>query len=264
MNRTIVWFRRDLRVSDHEPLYRAARRGAVIPVFVLDRALLHHPETGAARVEFMLSCLAALDADLRQLGGRLIVRSGDPVTVLPALVRQTEADGIYSYTDAERVYGRVRDARLIRTLAEQNMRIRWFEPAASRADLVAYPDYRRWWYAEMAAPITPCPQGVTVPDTVVSEAVPALTQLDHRTDGKPIPTGGSSAARACLQTFLADKAGRYYWQLSYPSAEATTGLSPHIKFGTLSTREVVQTVQWATPEDYRARRSHQQLIARLR
>ncbi|MFQ3585874.1 MAG: deoxyribodipyrimidine photo-lyase, partial [Cyanobacteriota bacterium] len=45
MNRTLVWFRRDLRLSDHAPLERAARRGQVIPVFVLDPALLHHPET---------------------------------------------------------------------------------------------------------------------------------------------------------------------------------------------------------------------------
>ncbi len=45
MDRTIVGFRRDLRISDHEPLLRAAGRGLVVPVFVFDRALLHHPET---------------------------------------------------------------------------------------------------------------------------------------------------------------------------------------------------------------------------
>lgn len=74
MNRTIVWFRRDLRVSDHAPLYRAALRGAVIPVFVLDRALLHHPETAVSRVAFMLDCLRCLDQDLHDRGGRLILR----------------------------------------------------------------------------------------------------------------------------------------------------------------------------------------------
>jgi deoxyribodipyrimidine photo-lyase len=86
MNCTIVWFRRDLRVFDHVPLYRAAQRGALVPVFVLDRALLHHPETAPARVAFMLSCLSALDQDLRDRGGRLIVRFGDPVEVLPLIV----------------------------------------------------------------------------------------------------------------------------------------------------------------------------------
>ena len=73
MNRTIVWFRRDLRIADHAPLYRAALRGEVIPVFVFDRALLHHPETGSARVAFMLECLRSLDQDLRDRGGRLIL-----------------------------------------------------------------------------------------------------------------------------------------------------------------------------------------------
>ena len=111
MNRTIVWFRRDLRIFDHEPLYRAARRGDVIPIFIFDRALLLHPETGSGRVRFMLSCLDSLDRDLRSRGGRLILRSGDPVDILPALVKATQADGIYSYIDFERIYGRVREDR---------------------------------------------------------------------------------------------------------------------------------------------------------
>ena len=42
---TVVWFRRDLRLSDHAALSQASRRGAVLPVFVLDRDLLFHPET---------------------------------------------------------------------------------------------------------------------------------------------------------------------------------------------------------------------------
>ena len=54
-NCTIVWFCRDLRLSDHAPLDRAARRGAAIPVFILDRALLHPPETVPARVAFSWS-----------------------------------------------------------------------------------------------------------------------------------------------------------------------------------------------------------------
>ncbi|MEL7511987.1 MAG: deoxyribodipyrimidine photo-lyase, partial [Cyanobacteria bacterium J06554_3] len=139
MNRTLVWFRRDLRIADHEPLYRAARRGAVIPVFVFDRALLLHPETGSGRVRFMLSCLAALDKDLKALGGRLILRAGDPVQVLPQLIKETNADGIYSYVDFERIYGRVRDARLNQALKAEGLKIRWFEPAGTTPDLMSYP-----------------------------------------------------------------------------------------------------------------------------
>ena len=265
MNRTLVWFRRDLRIYDHEPLYRAARRGAVIPVFVFDRALLKHPETGAARVAFMVDCLRHLHQDLRHLGGRLILRSGNPVDVLPYLIRETQAEGIYSYTDCERIYGRVRDANLNRVLAAQQMKIRWFEPPASRSELMAYPRYRQWWYQEMAMPVVPAPSWVEVPTEVISDEMPDLEQLGHSVDDKPIPIGSTQAARRQLQQFLAEKADRYYWQLSYPSAEITTGLSPHIKFGVISVRECVQTIQRADDRgDPRIQRSYYQLMSRLR
>ncbi|MGB3200403.1 MAG: FAD-binding domain-containing protein, partial [Nodosilinea sp.] len=265
MNTTIVWFRRDLRVSDHEPLLRAARRGLVVPVFVFDRALLHHPETGSARVAFLLAALKALDLDLRALGGRLILRSGDPVQVLPQMVRDLKADGIYAHTDVERTYGRVRDARLNQVLAQQNMKIRWFEPAASVGNLVPYSTYREIWHREMGQPLVPTPTQVLVPPAIASDPLPDLESLGHQADGKPLPPASTASARALLQDFLTDKADRYYWQLSYPSAEATTGLSPHIKFGIISVRDCVQTIRQA-PDlgDSRLRRSHQQLISRLR
>ncbi|MFM7427358.1 MAG: FAD-binding domain-containing protein [Elainella sp.] len=263
MNRTIVWFRRDLRISDHLPLYRAARRGAVIPVFVLDRALLHHPETAAARVQFMLESLKSLDQDLQSRGGRLIVRSGDPELVLPELVRQTQAEGIYAYIDYERIYGRVRDGRLNRALADQQLKIHWFEPAAGTADLIAYPDYRQFWNSEIQAELTPTPSQIQVPPDVVSEPIPSLVDLGLEADGKPLPPAGTEVARQLLGQFAEQKVSRYYWELSYPGAEATTGISPHLKFGAISPRECVQIArQWELSP--KAERSRQQLIARLR
>lgn len=265
MKCTIVWFRRDLRLCDHAPLFRAARRGAVIPVFVFDRSLLHHPETAVARVAFMLECLHALDGELRERGGRLIVRSGDPVQVLPQLLRETQAEGIYAHIDYERIYGRVRDARLNRVLQQQQMQIRWFEPSASTPELMAYPDYRSFWYREMQQACLPAPSQIAVPAEVVSEPIPTLSELGLLADGKPIPAGGTAEARRCLTEFLEEKVDRYYWQLSYPGAEATTGLSPYIKFGVISIRECFQTAQQLrSSPDPRVQRSRQQLTARLR
>jgi deoxyribodipyrimidine photo-lyase len=66
-----------------------------------------------------------------------------------------------------------------------------------------------------------------------------------------------------LAEFLDQKVNRYYWQLSYPDAEATTGISPHLKFGAISTRECVQIAQnWELSP--KAERSRKQLISRLR
>ncbi|NDJ19113.1 FAD-binding domain-containing protein [Myxacorys almedinensis] len=266
MKQTLVWFRRDLRIRDHAPLHRAVMRGGVIPVFIFDRALLHHPETSPARVAFMLECLRSLDQDLRDRGGRLILRYGDPVEILPNLIRETQAEGIYAYIDYERIYGRVRDARLNQTLAEQHLRIRWFEPTAGTSELMEYPDYRKFWFAEMSAAMIPTPSQILVPDTVIGEPLPTLSELGLISDGKPIPPGGTNAARTFLHQFLAEKSDRYYWQLSYPSAEVTTGLSPHLKFGAISSRECYQTTQRILKgnADPRVQRSRKQLVSRLR
>jgi deoxyribodipyrimidine photo-lyase len=264
MNRTIVWFRRDLRISDHLPLYRAARRGAVIPLFVLDRALLNHPETAPARVQFMLESLACLDRDLQSRGGRLILRSGDPVELLPELVRQTQAEGIYAYIDYERIYGRVRDARLNRALAEQQLKIRWFEPTAATGELMAYPNYRQFWNSEMQAELTPTPTQIQVPADLASEPLPNLAELGIVSDCKPIPPAGTDTACQMLDQFAEQKVNRYYWELSYPGAEATTGISPHLKFGAISPRQCVQIARQWELMNPKAERSRQQLISRLR
>ena len=266
MNRTIVWFRRDLRIFDHEPLHRAARRGLVVPVFVLDRALLQHPETAVARVGFMLECLRSLHQDLSDRGGRLIIRSGDPVDVLPNLIRETQADGIYAYIDFERIYGRVRDARLNQTLADQGLKIRWFEPPGTTPELIFYPDYRELWFTQMQIPCTPVPSTVRVSPEIASDAIPTLEELGFEPDSKPIPAGGIGPARQLLNEFLQEKTSRYYWQLSYPGAEMTSGLSPYIKFGAISVRECYQTTQRSLQnvEDSRIQRSRQQFISRLR
>jgi deoxyribodipyrimidine photo-lyase len=237
----------------------------VIPVFIFDRALLHHPETGVARVAFMLDCLRQLDQDLQTLGARLILRTGDPVNVLPHLLRQTQAEGIYAYTDTERIYGRSRDARLNQALEAEQLKIRWFEPSASFGELMAYPTYRNRWFEEMNQPQIPTPKEVLLPEGVNSEPLPTLAELGLISDGKPIPKGGTQAARECLQTFMNQKSDRYYWQLSYPSAEVTTGLSPYIKFGAISVRECYQTARsLQNSPDRRVRRSGKQLIDRLR
>ena len=82
----IVWFRRDLRVRDH-PALRAAldAHDEVVTVFCLDDRLLHGRHASGSRTQFMLECLADLDASLRERGGGLVMRHGPPERELAAL-----------------------------------------------------------------------------------------------------------------------------------------------------------------------------------
>jgi deoxyribodipyrimidine photo-lyase len=262
---TLLWFRRDLRLRDHPALVRAAQRGSVIPVFILDPSLLHHPETGSARVSFMLECLRSLDQELRQRGGYLILRYGQPEQVLPELVRQTGADGVYALEDIERVYGRVRDYRINQVFEREQLRIRWFDCPGLIKDLIEYPSYRDLWFQGMRAPILPIPKEISTPSAIHTEPIPTLKDLGLASDGKPIPEGGSAAAHRLLEHFLNNSLTRYHWQLSYPAADITSRLSPYLKFGVISVREAIQAAYQVLPStDYRVQRSVHQFVARLR
>jgi deoxyribodipyrimidine photo-lyase len=271
---TVVWFRRDLRLADHAALSEASRWGAVLPVFVLDRDLLFHPETAVARVAFMLASLKALDRDLRQRGGRLLIRYGEPAQELLKLVRASGADGVIAHTDSERLVGRVRDARVSNALAAAGIPLRWVEPAGATGELLAYSAWSRQWHQAMATPSLPAPEHLVVPpasSALPDLPVPSLEDLDLKADGKPIPPGGSAAALERLEQFCEGAASRtYYWELSYPSARVTTGLSPYLKFGVISPRQCLQRLAWLLPQAGQGRgreprsRSALQLASRLR
>ena len=73
----LMWFRRDLRMTDNTALYHALRENdTVIGVFVLDDAILRARDIGAARTAFLFGALQSLNADFEAHGGRLILRYG--------------------------------------------------------------------------------------------------------------------------------------------------------------------------------------------
>src|SRR4051794_19370025 len=113
---SIMWFRRDLRLADNHALTAAvadarAGGGGVIPLFVIDDRLWK--PAGTNRRWFLAGCLAALDADL---GGRLVVRHGDPAEVVPRVARQHDVARVHRAQDVG-IHGRARDEAVATALA---------------------------------------------------------------------------------------------------------------------------------------------------
>jgi deoxyribodipyrimidine photo-lyase len=116
----VVLFTRDLRLHDNPALDLACRSAAgVIPVFVSDPALLRAP----GRVAFLLDCLAGLQAGLRQRGGDLLVRHGDPVAEAIRVGRSHQAEQIIMAADVSR-YARQRYQRLAAVCQQHRLALR--------------------------------------------------------------------------------------------------------------------------------------------
>lgn len=109
MTNSILWFRRDLRLHDQPALAAAAADGPVLALFVLDDALRR--PSGSPRLALLYRTLRALDADLREHGGRLIVRHGKPERVVPDVAREVDAAAVHVSADYA-PYGQARDERV--------------------------------------------------------------------------------------------------------------------------------------------------------
>lgn len=96
----IVWFRQDLRLRDQAALRAAAAAGPVLPLFVLDESRIVRTPGGASRW-WLHHSLSALDADLRALGGRLLLLRGAAADLIPKLMVETGAGAVHASRHAE-------------------------------------------------------------------------------------------------------------------------------------------------------------------
>ncbi|MDJ0677716.1 MAG: DASH family cryptochrome [Calothrix sp. MO_167.B42] len=99
--RILIWYRHDLRLQDHEPMYRAIEQKAqVIPVYCFDerqfgKTSFGFPKTGAFRAQFLLESVADLRNSLLELGSNLVVRRGFPEEIIPSLAQELEISAVY-------------------------------------------------------------------------------------------------------------------------------------------------------------------------
>ncbi|WP_306338474.1 deoxyribodipyrimidine photo-lyase, partial [Streptomyces sp. KL118A] len=123
MHISVVLFTSDLRVHDHPPL-RAAVTGAdaVVPLFVRDLAIADLGDAGPNREAFLADCLTDLDRQLRDRGGRLVVRAGDLVEEVRSVVEAADADEVHMAAGVSR-YAHARERRLREALERDGRRL---------------------------------------------------------------------------------------------------------------------------------------------
>ena len=248
--RSVMWFRRDLRVHDHPAFAEAAASGDVLALFVLDPAFAR---AGLPRRRMLAACLESLDA---ALGGSLVIRTGDPRVIVPAVAREIGAHVVFVSKDFA-PYGRVRDAAVAEQLRADGRLLRGvgtpyaLEPGTVRkGDGTSYsvftPFSRAWRAAGWAAPIgTPTDVKLIEAPT---EPVPAPRPATPEAGSPPeaVATSEGSAFER-WDDFRRSALHHYRTGRDIPSIDGTSKLSPLLKFGVVHPRQLLADLSAGEP-----------------
>ncbi len=251
---SIVWFRNDLRLSDHAALTAAAESGhSVLAVYVLDEAAAGAWAPGGAARWWLHHSLTALNTSLRRLGGELILRRGPAVEHIRSMLREAGAVALHAGQAVE-PWARVQEAELGAALAEDGVAVHWHRTVTlfdqdnlrtrSGGPFHVYSPFARTCMAT-GGPPPPLPAPVHLARPI------RLPRSDRLQDWDLLPTNpdwageigsvwstGEAAAQDRLHRFTAAALADYAAGRDRPRAEGTSRLSPHLHWGEISPTQV--------------------------
>lgn len=247
----IFWFRRDLRLNDNHALYKALQSDLpVLPIFIFDTDILDKLENKAdARVAFIYHEIKSIKEKLQALGASLQVFYSLPKMAFAELVGKYEINTVYANKDYE-PYGIDRDKNIELFLQKANVAFQRFndhvvfEPNTITKDngepYSIYTPYSKKWLAayeasaQVSYPSENCQEGFL---RVAQFKMPEFQELGFIVSEKQMPT------REVNEELIAN----YEKYRDIPSVNGTSKLGIHLRFGTLSIRELTTLSRRLSP-----------------
>ena len=253
LDSVLVWFRRDLRDYDHAALAEALRRAhSVFCAFVFDLDILEAlPDKSDRRVEFIHGSLLELDLALQRRGGGLIVRRARAVDEIPALACELGVDAVFSNRDYEPL-AKARDAKVAAELGRRGIGFESFKDQVifdgqevltlAGKPFTVFTPYKRAWLKrlsddDLAPHSTECGHFATTSNWT---RLPALLDIGFTpTDLSTLGITPGMLGAHTLANDFGERIAHYADRRDFPAIKGVSYLSVHLRFGTLSIRELV-------------------------
>ena len=236
---SVFWFRRDLRLEDNMGLAEALNSGRpVLALFIFDTQIIEDLPENDPRISFIYAQLKKIHLQLSEHGSALHVYSGKPLEVWKKLLASYNVRSVYVNRDYE-PYARQRDQELSSFLAASGI------PLISHKDQVIFEEdeilkkdgkpytvftpFKRRWLERYSEGNLHLP---------AQEA--RGTFLQARADFPEIETLGFRASDIRVPPYDLSSLDHYPALRDFPAADATSHLSPHLRFGTVSIREIIR------------------------
>ena len=240
----VFWFRRYLRLHDNAELYQSLKSSKpVVPVFIFDRNILDELEDRSdRRVEFIHNVLSGIQQQLNELGSTLDVRYGFPDEVFGQLLKDYKIEKVFTNHDYE-PYARKRDASIEKLLKENKVSFHSFKDqvifekdevlkADGKPYTVFTPFAGKWKALLNKFFLSSYPAEKHFSNFFKQTAIeiPSLESINFKPAGKPFPP----------KEWGVDIIKEYKEQRDYPAIAGTSRLSVHLRFGTISIRELAR------------------------
>lgn len=256
--KTIVWFRKDLRLSDNPALFEASQQGEILPIYILEEDDGHWC-LGEAQKWWLYNSLKNLDSNLRQHNAKLILRKGNPLSIISQLVKDVKADAVF--------WNRCYEPRSIQrdTSIKEYLKSSGIEAKSFGANLLFEP-----WkvknnsgnYFKVFTPfwkscnlnhnprslysvpvIKTCDNNIESDDIDSWELIPTAPNWAKKFSKFWVP--GENNAQNLLSEFIDSNIGKYATNRDIPGVNGTSRLSPYLHFGEISPHQI-----WYKIKDY--------------
>ena len=246
----VVWFKRDLRLTDHAPLAAAiARHEPLLLVYIVEPSLIKNPHYRGRHWHFIAQSLQAMNTELAGRGVEIQILEGEPLAIFNTLHQLMPIDHLFSYEETGLGVTFERDRQVASFCTAEGIDWQEFPTNAVQRGRRDRRGWNRDWQRVMS-------------DAELSVELPLLTslyrQLPPELDGMrsrriaawqaqnpDFQRGGAPAAHEVLESFLSVRGHGYQRHISKPatSREHCSRLSPYLAWGNLSLRQTYQALK---------------------
>ncbi len=243
----VFWFRRDLRLKDNAGLYYALKSGYnVLPIFIFDKSILEKlPSKNDKRVDFIHQTITQLNEQLQQYHSGLVVLHSTPIKAFEELITTYNIESVFTNHDYE-PYANERDKSIHQFLATKGIGFKTykdqciFEKTEVTKDdgkpYSVFTPYSKKWKAKLNAfylSSYPTQNYFSKFHKIEIKKIPSLEQMGFKQTDVDIP----------IKTIKKEILIKYSQQRDFPALQGTTLLSVHLRFGTVSIRELARAAQ---------------------
>lgn len=253
----IVWFKRDLRVQDHAALTGALQSvknnsAGLFPLYIMEPNAWQQPDASYRQWQFVVDCLQTLNHDLTAIGQPLQLIVGDAIEVLNLLRQRYIISQLWSHQETGNAWSYQRD-EAVKQWCDQHQ-VTWQQPIQQpiKRGYLNRDEYGQFSHQFFKLPVLPAPdKGLLTPFfTEHSFNLKAINDAGLSPTfwvNEQTQRGGRHRAEKALNSFLSNRSQRYLQTIAKPllAPQFSSRLSPHLAWGSLSIREVIQAAEQA-------------------